>query len=467
MTKKIAAFGFLIFACAIAQAKESTLSFSYFGDVKVYSNDPAPENLVLVMSDDAGWDHAMEKAARLLAVGKTAVAGINTPRYRAKIESLKTKCAYPAGDLENLSKFLQASLAFSNYNIPLLVGAGAGGSLAYGAHAQAPENTFVGAIGYRFCPNYKLKKPICPGDGFSSGPAKLAGAHEIRATRRAIANWVVINSRSNSNCPDSVAKTFTNNVKGGRYIAAEDDTNEQLRTTTNEILKKGASDTAKPGAVESLKDLPLVLVEPSEDVRKKATTDYFVVLYTGDGGWAGFDKDIAKSFQDQGIPVVGFSTLSYFWKSRTPDVAAADFERVLKYFQNKWGLKKTLVLGYSFGADVAPFLVTRLPDPLQKSVLQITLMSSSGYGEFEFKFANWFTDTKKGLPLAPELDKLAGKVRIQCLYGATEKEPYCPDLDAKKFSILKLPGGHRFDGDTSKLIKIIQNGLVDSSKAPL
>jgi type IV secretory pathway VirJ component len=465
----------IIFSCFVAcvlfshtaTAKESTVAFSHFGDVRVYSADARPTHLVLFMSDDAGWDSSMEKMAKLLASGKTVVAGIDTPRYRARLESLKAKCAYPAGDLENLSKFMQATLGFAAYSIPLVIGNGAGGAFAYGAHAQAPENTFLGAIGYDFCPQYKLKKSICPGDGFSSAPMKISGSHVIQAGERAIANWVVINGRKNLRCSEKVAKAFARQVKGGRFIATEADSeaNEQLRTTTNEILKKGANDDAKPGAVASLSDLPLVLVEPTDEARKKAATDYFVVLYTGDGGWAGFDKDIAKGFQDIGVPVVGFSTLSYFWKARTPDASAADFQRVLSYFQNKWALKKVVLLGYSFGADVAPFLVTRLPEDLQKSVLQITLMSSSGFGEFEFKFAHWFSETKKGLPLAPELEKLAGKVRVQCLYGTTEKEPYCPELDAKKYQVLKLPGGHRFDGDTPKLIKLIQDGATAPLKS--
>jgi type IV secretory pathway VirJ component len=50
----------------------------------------------------------------------------------------------------------------------------------------------------------------------------------------------------------------------------------------------------------------------------------------------------------------------------------------------------------------------------------------------------------------PELEKLAGS-RLLCVYGEDEPAPLCPDLDAKQFRLLKMPGGHHFGGDYKAL----------------
>src|SRR5262249_17490997 len=67
-----------------------------------------------------------------------------------------------------------------------------------------------------------------------------------------------------------------------------------------------------------LADLPLI------EVPTMGTGDTFAVLLSGDGGWAGLDKDVAAALAAQKIPVVGVDSLRYFWQPRTPDALAAD-----------------------------------------------------------------------------------------------------------------------------------------------
>ena len=62
-----------------------------------------------------------------------------------------------------------------------------------------------------------------------------------------------------------------------------------------------------------------------------------------------------------GIPVVGLDSLRYFWKARTPASAAADIDRALRYYLAHWKKQRALLVGYSQGANVLPFIVNRLP----------------------------------------------------------------------------------------------------------
>ena len=44
---------------------------------------------------------------------------------------------------------------------------------------------------------------------------------------------------------------------------------------------------------------------------------------------------------------------------------------------------------------------------------------------------------------------------VLCIYGDDESDSLCPKLDPKKFDVVKLKGGHHFDGDYAGLARQI------------
>lgn len=75
----------------------------------------------------------------------------------------------------------------------------------------------------------------------------------------------------------------------------------------------------------------------------------------------------------RGIPVVGFDSLRYFWKKRTPEGLAADLDRVLRYYGRHWGKSKLILIGYSQGADVLPLRsIASAPIPVHSSARRCT-----------------------------------------------------------------------------------------------
>lgn len=448
------------FALAQTEVKVTTLKFPVWGDFKVYQTSSAPKELILFLSDDAGWTTDLDQAAKSLTTEGRVVATLMTSKYRAQMESSKAKCGYPSGDLENVSKFIQAELKFTDYKLPLLIGIGSGASFAYGSFFQAPENTFMAAIGWNFCPSYRAKKMICPGDGMNSQPAS-GGGFAIAPTKRTLAGWATVNSETAA-CTKVAAAGFTNAIKDAKFIEGSGNAQTELNAHVTGLFAKAPAKLLQAGAVESLKELPIIELQPEKEI-KRGPDDYFVVFYSGDGGWAGFDKVISAEFNKRGVPVVGLSTLSYYWKPKSPEISAEDLRKMMAFYQQKWGIQKVLLLGYSFGADVLPFIVNRLPEAARKNVVQITLLSSSGQGDFEFNFSHWFSSSSSGASMIPELEKLKNQLRIQCIYGSDEKKPFCTKLDAKEYALVKLPGGHRFDGDTPKLVNVIQGTGPKSS----
>ncbi len=170
--------------------------------------------------------------------------------------------------------------------------------------------------------------------------------------------------------------------------------------------------------------------------------DEMAVLLSGDGGWAETDKGLADRLSKGGIPVVGWNSLRYFLRRKKPDQIGRDLERVLRVYLPLWHKEKVILIGYSFGADVMPFMVTRLPPELAKKVSLIVLMGPTGTADFHFHPSEWLRKpSDDSLPMLPELEKLRGR-KILCAYGRQEKDSICRTLPAGLVEPLERPGKH-------------------------
>jgi hypothetical protein len=126
-----------------------------------------------------------------------------------------------------------------------------------------------------------------------------------------------------------------------------------------------------------IEDLPLVLLPADPHGKTMA------VIYSGDGGWRDLDKKIGEELQKARIPVVGVDTLRYFWHRQTPEMATAGLERIIGHFVTAWNTPDVLLIGYSFGADIIPFMVNRVKPAVRDHIRLISLLSLSRTAEFE------------------------------------------------------------------------------------
>ncbi len=69
----------------------------------------------------------------------------------------------------------------------------------------------------------------------------------------------------------------------------------------------------------------------------QASSAPMVVFMSGDGGWAALDKGLSAQLQQHGMPVVGWSSLTYYWKKKDPEQVTADLVRILDDYQSRWG----------------------------------------------------------------------------------------------------------------------------------
>ena len=174
--------------------------------------------------------------------------------------------------------------------------------------------------------------------------------------------------------------------------------------------------------------------------------DIMAILYTGDGGWRTTDRGLAETLARQGIPVVAVNTLHYFWSRRTQEGAADDFARILTHYLAVWKKEKVIVIGYSYGADVLPFILNRQSRQVESHVDLVALLAPTRTVDFKFHLAQWFFryTPRKAQPVLPELEKLKN-LRILAFCGDQDGESLCRILPPGTAKIVLLQGGHRFD----------------------
>jgi type IV secretory pathway VirJ component len=187
-----------------------------------------------------------------------------------------------------------------------------------------------------------------------------------------------------------------------------------------------------------------------------AALPVFALFITGDGGWASIDNDITAELAEHGVNVVGLDSRAYLHERRTPDQVAADVARIVRQFQEQWHQEHFILVGYSRGADLAPFIASRLDTSLRADLSLVAMIGLGERAGFEFHFQDIFRDVKRAgdLPTLPELEKLRG-VPMMCIYGTEEKASGCRDAPPDVVERVARNGSHHFDNDYRAIADLI------------
>jgi type IV secretory pathway VirJ component len=344
---------------------EDLMAHGRFAQVRLYRPAGKPRRFVLFLSGDRGWTGAEARLAGLLVKHGAMVAGVDMPRFKAKL----APDDIPAGDFENLAHYVQGYARLSTYHTPLLAAPRSTAAFARAVQAKPPGDLFGGVL-------------------VADGPRRLLAAYD----RLAAANRPPL-----------------------------------------------------PPAPANLAGLPLVEVPATGAPTTEAAKDTFAVLLSGDGGWAGLDKDVAATLAEHGVAVVGFDSLRYFWRKRTPGGLARDLDRIVRYYAAHWNRRHVVLVGYSQGANALPASFNRLPEPSRNMVAHLVLIGLEHKVAWQFHIGNWIGPPADAQPILPEASKLSAATTL-CLYGEGDGDTLCPELPAESVTAEQMPGGHHFNG---------------------
>lgn len=395
---------------------------------------------------------AIDRRLGELLVNKGAlVISVSAPGLLARMAEDGDECLLPAGDLDNLARETQAQVGLDRYVPPVLAGRGAGAALAYAALAQAPTGGFAGGLSLDFDATLASAVPFCPGRGLRANFDARQGRSSLQPDAQPVAPWVV----SPMSRDPAFVRRFVNHAPDAVAVVAElppvSDPLPRLRETLQRADRALRSRLPQQPPITRLDAGQLPLIEVPA---MGANAPVWALLMSGDGGWAGLDRDLSRLLAAQGVAVVGFDSLRYFWQPRTPEGLAQDLRRILTRYQTRWPDRAVILIGYSQGANVLPFAYQRLPAELQARVARLVLLGPGERAAFAFQVSQWWRKDTGDYDVLPAARRLPGE-RTLCVYGQDEaEESICPRL-AGTLPVMALPGGHHFDGDMAHLARIV------------
>jgi type IV secretory pathway VirJ component len=418
-----------------------------FGPVKLLKASGQAKGLVLYLSAHRDWDDESMRDAKALTDQGAAVIGVSTPNFLRKLSNARGKCIDPVLSLAQLAQDSEHKLGWERYQVPILAGRGVGATLSYAALAQSVPGIFKASVSVGDGPPLPGKKPWCARNGLIFTPVPAGNWRPGRAPNLR-EPWLAITEPG----PHPGLTALAAGIRNASIVAADPKAMTQaLAAAVHPFL---AAPTARTGA--AVDELPLTVVTQSG----APPSPYFAVFYSGDGGWAGLDREISERLAYRGIPVVGIDSLSYFWTARTPRGSARDLARILDYYGHRWQRSKAIVIGYSYGADVIPFIVGNLPGAMQDRLARVTMLGLDKQADFQFHLTSWLdVSGAKALPTLPAVEHLRG-LPLQCIRGLDEASSACSAIRPGTALQATLPGGHHFDDNAGLLVETITTGLA-------
>jgi type IV secretory pathway VirJ component len=395
-----------------------TVPYAELGDTLAMNG--GQRGVVIILSDTKHIASATETARLIASTGRVA-ALVDLDAVFGRVLTDTPDCLEQVTLLDVYAQHLQQTFQFDHFGKPALIGFGSAGSYLRLLLAQAPAGIFSAGISIHDQDSVLL-------------PAALCGAVEQQAIWKSATVPVSIPATINSVTP---WVNWSSGLQAWLFVL------EKMVHFQTPALSATASDTS---------DLPLVELPQKQG----GAADYFVVIISGDGGWANIDKDIADALGEKGIAVVGWNSLRYFWEAKSPDVMSADLARVIRYYKQNWGKSRVVMVGFSLGADVLPFMVSHLPVDVQQAVIGLVLLSPSQDVDFQFHVSDWLeNDGGDPNPLLPEMTKIS-QIPVLCVYGEEDNETLCQQLsEGEGKHIVRLPGDHHFDGDYDAVTQLL------------
>lgn len=443
---------------------ETHLPAGRFGTVTVYIPDGTPKSFAIFLSGDGGWNLGVVSMAKSLVEQGAVVVGVDIRQYLGALgraaERPNAPCQLIAGDFENLSHQIQKEIGMFVYHVPVLIGYSSGATVVYAVLVQSPPGTFAGALSLGFCADQDFSgAAVCTGAGlhYSQGKKNDLIFEPAKTLKQP---WIALQGQKDQVCAPEPVDTFAAATTNGQVVklplvghgfGVERNWMPQFLEAYNSITVHVETPPPRP---PDISDLPTQEVPAAPDTH----SDDMALMLTGDGGWAGLDQELAARLAAAGVPTVGLNSLKYFWTERTPDETAKDVARVMSYYLTAWNKQRVLLVGYSFGADVLPFVVNRLPPELRARVATVNLLGVDSNASFEIKISGWVGADDGGPATRPELAAVPG-VPVLCIYGEGESDSICPGLPKTlghtTVSLAEVGTGHHFGGEYATLAERI------------
>lgn len=116
---------------------------------------------------------------------------------------------------------------------------------------------------------------------------------------------------------------------------------------------------------------------------------------------------MGKDLHAFGYDVFALNTQSYFWNQKTPEQTSSAIENYINQQLKGRQNQKVILIGFSFGADVTPFVYNRFSGPLKDNIQKVFIIGPSKTNDFKIHLGEYFGQEIKGsLQVIPEINRM-------------------------------------------------------------
>jgi type IV secretory pathway VirJ component len=461
-------FSAILFTLILISESEATipgdsLIVPLFGKVFIYNRTTTPQNVIVMISGDGGWKSGVIGFSQTFSEMNSLVIGVDILRYFKALRQRTEDCYNVAADFVQLATEVEKKFDFPDYKPPVIMGYSSGATLVYGILAQARPGTFIGGISIGFCPDIELPKMLCEINGLIV-KTDVPGKRYILQPDEKLGNpWMVLNGKLDKICDYPSTADFISKTKNAELIALPkvghgfskwSDFMPQWKNAYSKLIERYETEKPPQVNIEQVKNLPVIITN-SRTQDKQAPV---ALLISGDGGWYGFEQSIADNLAKLGIPTVGLDSKKYFWKRRTPEETAIDIAKALNFYSKEWDREKFVLIGYSLGAEIVPFIVNRLPEEIKSKIESAVLLSPATTTDFEIHISNMLGmgNRQNTYTTVDEIIKMQS-VTTLIIFGDGEKTQIPELLSGTSVIIKKIPGDHHYKFNLELIIQTMRN----------
>ncbi len=451
---------------AAEAAVPDTVNVAPFGKVFIYNPSPSVKNVVIMISGDGGWKYGVVGFAETFSAMNNLVIGVDILRYYRELRQRTDDCYRVATDFVELATMIQKKYNFAEYKPPVIMGYSSGATLVYGILAQARPGTFAGGISLGFCPDIELPKMLCETNGLEEKPGIPGKSYFLQPDAKLGNHWIVLHGELDKVCNytevvDFVKKTTDAELislpKTGHGFAKWSDFMPQWKEAFRRLTETAAENKLPAVDGEKLKELPLVIT----NAKIQDTSAPLALIISGDGGWYSFEQSIADKLADVGIPTIGLDSKKYFWKRKTPEESSVDIMSALNYYSREWGRDKFILIGYSLGSEIVPFIINRMPEDMKSKVVSSVLLSPETSTDFEIHISNMLgMGSRQNTYNVPDEILKMQPVHTLIIFGQGEKTKIPELLAGSDVIIQKIPGDHHYKFDLPLIMKTMKDNKV-------
>lgn len=183
-----------------------------------------------------------------------------------------------------------------------------------------------------------------------------------------------------------------------------------------------------------------------------------IFFISGDGGWTDFSTNFINKLNREGYPVIALNARNYFWEKKTPSQTAADAGSLINPYLAKWKADSVVLIGYSFGADIIPFIYTNLEKSTVSKIKKAVLMLPGLSTDFTVHISEMLGFSRtNAYSVVSELNKLS--IPVLVVLGSEKSLFPVDSLVIKNYQTSVIKGGHHFDAEVDSVIKKITDFL--------